>query len=275
MQKNTGDRKKRKCIPGLVRTQTSCSWAVRLLVTSITEPAQLETLMIIIIPQTGSQICMCICETENKPSSESDCSCGHRVRACADSQHPATALNKAAEWRSIARHVQTKLVHRFLQGREENPQETPSLIGCMKRHCRKQSHIRMFSLAMSSTAAHWSESFSTGEGSVNGVYFRWCYKCELFQIKRLGCITGICTFSPAVWADLHGVTVIVCSVWVESYTIQWMQAFICIYAPRMLQCVQCSSFFRFRKRILSGPITRFIQQEHVTHMFPNRQRCDL
>lgn len=227
--------------------------------------------MIIIIPQTGSQICICICETENKPSSESDCSCGHQVRACADSQHPARALNNAAEWRSIAHHAETKLVHCFLQGREENPQETPSLIGCMRRHCRKQSHICILSLTMFSTAAHWSESFSTGEGPEIGVYFRWCYKCELFQIKRLGCITGICTVSPAVWADLHAVTVIVCSAWAQSYTIQWMQAF--IYAPRMLQFVQCSSFFCFRKHIRSGSITLFIQHEHVTYMFPNRQCC--
>lgn len=113
MQKNIWDRKNRRFIPGLVWTQTS--WAVRLLVASITEPAQLETLMMVIIPATGSSICMCICETENRPSSESDCSCGHQARACSDSQHPAGALNSTAAWRSMAHHVQTKLVHHFLQ----------------------------------------------------------------------------------------------------------------------------------------------------------------
>lgn len=168
---------------------------------------------------------MCICETENKPSSESDCSCGHQVRACTDSQHPATALNNAAEWRSIAHHVQTKLVHCFLPGaRGESPgNSVPDWL-----HEASLQEAEPYMHPLTHNVLH-------GRILVRILFYWWrickwfilgdVISVSYFKIKRFCCITGICTFSPAVWADLNGVRVIVCSVWVESYTIQWMQAF--------------------------------------------------
>lgn len=95
--------------------------------------------MIIIIPETGSHICMCICEKENRPSSPPDCSCGHRVRACSDSQHPAGALNRPMTLHGSP--CSNQISPALPAGREENPQETPSLIGWDKRHGRKQGHV--------------------------------------------------------------------------------------------------------------------------------------